>query len=441
MLNKGDRKPQGKFWKEYIYSEIINYNKIYRAAVFSWTCIVMAIKVAVILFTYLSIVTDIVRGQVTDEDVNRIFKSLENYGNANKKKDMAKQFVVLFVASIGEIRLSEDFIPQRAKIFENDDSGEKLHGELLLLDRHEITQLAQDISQRGNTPFIFIYSTYIPCASIKGKKFSCAEELGAYTAAYGLSNRFFVGYNTTYNGTVKEDAKQFLSNGGILVYEKQEDVYVKSNLPPAEKFVAHLFQPSFLGCLEEWITCNSWISTVVNVLVRHCLNINTGGRRVTLRSRYLLFGCLRNKSESTVKFAGQQTELATSFCILKSLDKSNAIGKPTENSLYCNSWVLDQSNPSTMLYEGSSSENDPYVNCDIKKKIKKKEFYEMADYAKFPKFVRSSTDYIFYMKKQENEKCQERKRQRPGSSSETSKRTRHNEQSSTGSRVRDQRPT
>ena len=168
-----------------------------------------------------------------DAEISHVLTFLENNGDKKaaeiqQQQPELQQYITYTVVSSHEIRKGEPVPLNRIDtVFNKEPGSKKDHGEFKIIHNGNLAAKIKEFRQNneGHTPFVVLFSHYIPCFGNKNVKYSCAEELSNFMFAQNNRSEMVIGYRATYQETIADESLRYLIADGIKVLEKREDIY------------------------------------------------------------------------------------------------------------------------------------------------------------------------------------------------------------------------
>ena len=168
-----------------------------------------------------------------DAEISHVLTDLEQNGDKKAaeiqlQQPELQQYITYTVVSSHEIRKGEPIPLSRIDtVFNKEPGSKKNHGEFKIIHNGNLAAKIEEFRQNneGHTPFVVLFSHYIPCFGNKNVKYSCAEELSNFMFAQNSRSEIVIGYRATYPETIADESLRYLIADGIKVLEKRENIY------------------------------------------------------------------------------------------------------------------------------------------------------------------------------------------------------------------------
>ena len=213
-------------------------------------------------------------------------------------------------------RKVNDF-PKTGKIIQSLHSKKEVHGEIIALRLDDFwTEFKKKYSgtstEESAKPYLFIYSHFLPCASLLKIPYSCSEELAKQALLTRDNLNMLVGYSKVYTHTDEKIALGYLHHDSIyaLVNVTAKKCEIRSDVafftPQVEIFQDKLHQciynsSEIIGCQRCRTSENTKITIrdKINALIEKCFRIETLERRgpLTYLDMRILQTCFKDETK------------------------------------------------------------------------------------------------------------------------------------------------
>ena len=254
-----------------------------------------------------------------------------------KYKDLKTAYQIVCIMAMSAEEMKNETFPDKPdikdfvnkKVKESSETGniiqslhrkKEVHGEIIALRLDDFwpefkKKYSGTSTEESAKPYLFIYSHFLPCASLPMHPYSCSEELAKQALLTRDNLNMLVGYSDVFTHTKKEIALGYLHQDSIyaLVNVTERKCEIRSDgtffTPQVEIFQDKLYRciynsSEIIGCQHCRTSENTKITIrdKINALIEKCFCIETLERRgpLTYLDMRILQTCFKDEKKCSL---------------------------------------------------------------------------------------------------------------------------------------------